>query len=116
MSVKVRRRQASSGGCDLSCSRPAATPTEIAAAVESNRDIGAAVGILMCRRHLTQEQAFETLRQVSQHHHIKLRVLARDVIHTGTLDLPVPPPANSSRAARPRPAPPLQLPREHRPR
>jgi hypothetical protein len=88
--------------------------TEIAAAVESNRDIGAAVGILMCRHHLTQEQAFQTLRQASQHHHIKLRVLARDVIDTGTLDLPVLPQATPT-SARPHPAPPLQRPRDHQP-
>lgn len=42
-------------------------------ALDSNREIGAAVGILMARRRLSDEQAFDLLRSISQHRHLKLR-------------------------------------------
>jgi|tagenome__1003787_1003787.scaffolds.fasta_scaffold20954868_3 AmiR/NasT family two-component response regulator len=51
----------------------------------SNRRIGMAVGILMCRLHLTEDDAFELLRQESQRRNTKVRVLAETVIYTGTL-------------------------------
>jgi hypothetical protein len=51
----------------------------------SNRRIGMAVGILMCRDKLTEEQAFDLLRQHSQHRNTKVRDLAETVIYTGTL-------------------------------
>jgi AmiR/NasT family two-component response regulator len=52
----------------------------------SNRRIGAAIGILMASRKITEEQAFDLLRQASQHTHLKLRDLAEEVIHTGELE------------------------------
>jgi hypothetical protein len=61
------------------------TISQLTVAVSSNRDIGAAVGILMAFRQVTQEEAFDLLRQTSQHLHIKLRELARQVIETGVL-------------------------------
>jgi|tagenome__1003787_1003787.scaffolds.fasta_scaffold20946968_3 hypothetical protein len=45
-------------------------------AVDSRTIIGQATGILMARRHLTAEQAFEVLRQTSQNRNIKLARLA----------------------------------------
>jgi hypothetical protein len=54
-------------------------------AVESNREIGVAMGILMANKRLTQEQAFTSLRVASQHLHRKLRDIASDVIYTGVL-------------------------------
>lgn len=54
-------------------------------AVESNREIGVAMGILMANKRLTQEQAFTSLRVASQHLHRKLRDIAADVIYTGAL-------------------------------
>lgn len=54
-------------------------------ALASNRRIGMAVGILMARRGLTDEQAFDCLRQVSQRRNVKLRDLAESVIYTGDL-------------------------------
>jgi ANTAR domain/GAF domain len=54
-------------------------------AVESNREIGVAMGILMANQRLTQEQAFTSLRIASQHLHRKLRDIAADVIYTGAL-------------------------------
>jgi hypothetical protein len=57
-------------------------------ALESNRSIGIAVGILMAHELLTAEQAFTRLRQVSQRSHRKLREVAADVIGTGELPAP----------------------------
>jgi AmiR/NasT family two-component response regulator len=54
-------------------------------ALESNRRIGIAIGILMCQRQLTADQAIEILKTHSQHRNIKLRELAETVIYTGAL-------------------------------
>jgi ANTAR domain-containing protein/GAF domain-containing protein len=68
-------------------------------AVESNREIGVAMGILMANKRQTQEQAFTDLRIASQHLHRKLRDIAAEVIYTGTLpDQPV---LRSRKAAQP---------------
>jgi GAF domain-containing protein len=55
-------------------------------ALESNRQIGVAMGVLMSRQHVTREQAFDLLRIASQHSHRKLADVALDVCDTGTLD------------------------------
>lgn len=57
-------------------------------ALETSRHIGVAIGILMTRFLLTQEQAFDLLRVASQHAHRKLRDIALEVIETGDLELP----------------------------
>ncbi|MEU2347946.1 ANTAR domain-containing protein [Modestobacter sp. NPDC049651] len=54
-------------------------------ALASNRRIGMAIGILMCQRRLTEEQAFAVLRTHSQHRNVKVRELAETVIYTGRL-------------------------------
>ena len=54
-------------------------------AVESNRTIGVAIGILMAKKLTTRQQAFDLLRITSQHSHIKLRDIAEYVIDTGML-------------------------------
>ena len=54
-------------------------------ALASNRRIGMAVGILMCQRRLTEDQAIALLKTHSQHCNIKVRELAETVIFTGTL-------------------------------
>jgi AmiR/NasT family two-component response regulator len=54
-------------------------------ALESNREIGVAVGILMATHLLTAEQAFNRLRDVSQRRHRKLRDIAQHVVSTGEL-------------------------------
>jgi AmiR/NasT family two-component response regulator len=51
----------------------------------TNRRIGIAVGILMCRRQLTADQAIAILTTHSQHRNVKVRELAETVIYTGTL-------------------------------
>jgi hypothetical protein len=54
-------------------------------AIDSNREIGAAVGVLMALHKVTKDQAFEALRMMSQRTHRKLRDIAYDVTQTGTL-------------------------------
>lgn len=54
-------------------------------ALDSNRDIGAAIGILMYSRKVTREAAFELLRSTSQRQHRKLRDVAEEVLRTGQL-------------------------------
>jgi AmiR/NasT family two-component response regulator len=68
--------------------------SELKTAVVSNRNIGAATGILMARHSLTQPQAFDVLRQESQRSHRKLRDVAEEVLFTGRLPgKPAPDPA-----------------------
>jgi GAF domain-containing protein len=57
----------------------------LARALESNREIGVAIGILMARHGLTDEKAFDSLRIASQHLHRKLRDVAAEVTQTGEL-------------------------------
>lgn len=54
-------------------------------ALQSSRQIGTAMGILMTHRKVTEEQAFTMLRTASQHLHRKLRDVAAVVAETGTL-------------------------------
>ncbi|MGZ4508919.1 MAG: ANTAR domain-containing protein [Blastococcus sp.] len=54
-------------------------------ALATNRRIGIATGILMCRQQLTADQAVAILKAQSQHRNVKLRELAETVIYTGTL-------------------------------
>jgi AmiR/NasT family two-component response regulator len=57
-------------------------------ALESNRTIGIAMGILMHRHKVTAETAFGMLRDASQHWHRKLRDVAEEVARTGELSAP----------------------------
>jgi GAF domain-containing protein len=57
-------------------------------ALQSNRGIGVAIGVLMNHYKITQEQAFDLLRMASQHGHRKLVDVAREVTETGILELP----------------------------
>jgi hypothetical protein len=54
-------------------------------ALTTNRRIGIAVGILMCRLGVTEDQAFAVLSKHSQDHNVKVRDLADEVIYTGSL-------------------------------
>jgi hypothetical protein len=59
-------------------------------ALESSRQIGMAMGILMSSKLLTADQAFDQLRTASQHLHRRVRDVAEEVMETGVLP-PVPP-------------------------
>jgi hypothetical protein len=54
-------------------------------ALESNREIGVAMGILMHRHRLDRDQAFAVLRVASQDSNRKLADVASEVADTGTL-------------------------------
>ncbi|TQM61975.1 GAF and ANTAR domain-containing protein [Humibacillus xanthopallidus] len=56
-------------------------------ALDSNRDIATAVGVLMSEQKITRDQAFDLLRIASQNTNRKLREVALDVIETGALDV-----------------------------
>ena len=58
------------------------------AALESSREIGAAIGVLMSYHRVTREVAFELLRSASQRLNRKLRDVAGEVVQTGTLPTP----------------------------
>jgi hypothetical protein len=71
-------------------------------ALDSSRQIGMAMGVLMSSRLLTADQAFDQLRQASQLLHRKLRDVAFEVTETGVLpELPAP----ATQASRPAIAP-----------
>jgi transcriptional regulator with GAF, ATPase, and Fis domain len=57
-------------------------------ALETNREIGMAMGVLMTTYKCTRRQAFDLLRIASQNTNRKLVDVAIEVTDTGTLDLP----------------------------
>jgi len=56
-------------------------------ALTSARRIGAAMGILIERYKISDEEAFDLLRMASQRTHRKLRDVAEDLIFTGAWDV-----------------------------
>ena len=65
-------------------------------ALESNRNISAAVGIIMERLRLTQQDAFQVLVKTSQARRIKLRQVADEIVETGSLPPALPTPTADS--------------------
>lgn len=59
--------------------------THLKAALQSNRRIGIAIGIVMSQHRITDEAAFLALRRASQSSNRKLRDVAEDVIYAGHL-------------------------------
>jgi AmiR/NasT family two-component response regulator len=70
----------------------------VTAALQSNRDIGAALGVLMARLLVTREQAFDLMRIASQRTNRKLRDIAQDVLDSGTIPYLEEPPRPSAAA------------------
>lgn len=56
-------------------------------ALQSNRQIGMAVGVIMATHRLTPERSFELMRLASMNHNRKLRDVAASVVLTGSIDL-----------------------------
>ncbi|GAA4542365.1 GAF and ANTAR domain-containing protein [Pseudonocardia xishanensis] len=56
---------------------------QLASALESNRRIGVAMGVLMAREHVDEDEAFALLRRASQRLNLKLRDVADQVVETG---------------------------------
>jgi hypothetical protein len=69
----------------LSAARSRERAVELQDALGSNREIGMAMGILMGRSGVTQDEAFALLRRASQQLHRKLREVAAEVVDTGAL-------------------------------
>ncbi|MFG2768116.1 GAF and ANTAR domain-containing protein [Streptomyces rubiginosohelvolus] len=61
---------------------------QMAEAVATRHVIGEAMGILMARRSIVENEAFNMLRRHSQDHNVKLREVARQVTEIGTLPRP----------------------------
>jgi transcriptional regulator with GAF, ATPase, and Fis domain len=61
----------------------ARTHQQLGHALETRHEIGEAMGILMERHGLSEENAFAVLKKASQDHNIKLREVARKVCETG---------------------------------
>ena len=59
---------------------------DLQAALESDRSIGMAIGILVVTRQLTDDAAFDCLRQVSSRRNVGLRLVAEEVVYEGALD------------------------------
>lgn len=57
------------------------TAESLRAGIETRQLIGTAIGLLMARQNITEEQAFDILRQASQRLNIKLRVVADQIVH-----------------------------------
>lgn len=76
---------ATHGALAISAAQQRRRADGVTAAMQSNRDIGAAIGVLMARMLVTREQAFDLMRIASQRTNRKLRDIAADVLETGTL-------------------------------
>jgi PAS domain-containing protein len=64
------------------------TVANLRLALASSRRIGTAIGIVMAHRRITDEAAFDLLRQASQRAHRKVRDIADEVVQTGVLPEP----------------------------
>ena len=60
-----------------------AEAVSLAAGLESNREIGTAIGLLMAAHGLSADEAFDTLRRASSHLNRKLATIAREIIAQG---------------------------------
>jgi len=67
----------------LSAARDRQVCDELQAAVQSNREIGMALGITMATLRVTPQQALDRLRTVSRRSNRRLHEIALDVIETG---------------------------------
>lgn len=70
---------------DLARSQAEDKADNLQRALDSNRQIGIALGLLMARDKMTESQAFDRLREVSQHQNRKLRDVADDIVFTGSI-------------------------------
>ncbi len=61
--------------------------TNLLRGLESNREIGVAMGILMQQHRISRHEAFEVLRAASQHSNRKLSEVASEVADTGILSV-----------------------------
>ena|SRR3712207_826716 len=88
----VRTRQPAGGpaAVELAALRTRAEVAEdrvdnLERALLTNRRIGMAIGILLERLRVTEEQAFDVLRRESMRQNVRLAQVAEQVVYTGTL-------------------------------
>jgi len=81
---------------DLAIDEAATTVGQLRQALQSNRTIGTAIGVVMTRYELEPQQAFQVLVRTSQQHNRKLHDIAEELVRTGVLPgVPSSPLANS---------------------
>ena len=85
--VAVALILATHGGLALSQSLASHQAGNLSRALQSNREIGVAMGILMHQYRFTREEAFGVLRVVSQNSNRKLVDVAAQVVDTGELTI-----------------------------
>ena len=88
--VRTRQRADGPAAVELAALRTRAEAAEDRAdnlqrALLTNRRIGMAIGILLERLRITEEQAFDVLRQESMRQNVRLAQVAEQVVYTGTL-------------------------------
>ncbi len=66
----------------------ARSDAQLQQAIASRQEIGEALGIVMERLKITEQEAFDLLRRQSQQRNVKLRELARSLTETGELPEP----------------------------
>jgi hypothetical protein len=79
---------ATHGALALTAARAQQKADNLTQALQTSREIGVAMGILMNLHKITRTQAFDLLRIASQHGHRKLADVAGQVADTGHLELP----------------------------
>ena len=85
VSVNTGRVLATHGSLLVTAMLARESANNLARALESNREIGVAMGILMQRHRLTREQAFHILSVASQEANRKVADIATEVADTGIL-------------------------------
>jgi GAF domain-containing protein len=61
---------------------------QLAVALETNRQVAKAIGVLMCALAISDDDAFTMLRVSSQRRHQRLSDIAQEVLRDGTLHVP----------------------------
>lgn len=78
---------ATHGGLVLSTHLASHRAEHLSRALQSNREIGVAMGILMNQHRFTRQEAFDVLRVASQNSNRKLSDIAAEVADTGALTI-----------------------------
>jgi len=86
-SVGVALVLATHGAVVLSEQLASSRADNLMKALQSNREIGVAMGILMQQHRFTRQEAFDVLRVASQNSNRKLADIAAEVADTGTLTI-----------------------------
>ena len=78
---------ATHGGLVLSERLASQRVENLTKALQSNREIGVAMGVLMNQHQFTRQEAFDVLRVASQNSNRKLADIAVEVVDTGALTI-----------------------------